>query len=233
MAATAPPPPQLPASGAAATLAESTISTTLFCRVRLATPSDVPHIYKLIHQMAIYEQLTHLLSVTESSLSSTLFISDPFQSFTIFLLEVSPNPLLETQHDTNPFYKPSLQTLNMDLLINDPEQETFRSDGNDVVIAGYVLFFPHYSPFQGKPGFYVENIFVRECYRRKGFGRMLLSEVAKEAVKNGFGRVEWIVFDWNLEAIEFYEGMGAKMMQEYRFFRLTGEKLQAYGNTTN
>lgn len=106
----------------------------------------------------------------------------------------------------------------------------FRSGDGDAVIAGFVLFFPNYSTFLGKPGFYVEDLFVRDCYRRKGLGRMLLSAVAKQAVKMDYGRVEWVVLDWNVNAIKFYEEMGAKILPEWRICRLTGEALQAYGN---
>ncbi|KAF7811820.1 putative acetyltransferase NATA1-like [Senna tora] len=200
----------------------------IFSRVRLATPSDVPHIHKLIHQMAVFERLTHLFSATESSLASTLFNSPPFHSFTIFILEVSPSPFSEST--SNPFYKPAVRVSNLDLPIEDPERETFKSEnGDDVVVAGFVLFFPNYSTFLGKPGFYVEDLFVRECYRRKGFGKMLLSAVANQAVKMGYGRVEWVVLDWNVNAIKFYEEMGAKILQEWRICRLTGEALEAYG----
>ena len=69
------------------------------------------------------------------------------------------------------------------------------------MVGGFVLFFPNYSTFLGKPGFYVEDLFVRECYRRKGFGKMLLSAVAAQAAKMGRGRVDWVVLDWNVNAI--------------------------------
>ena len=62
---------------------------------------------------------------------------------------------------------------------------------------------------------------------------MLLSAVAQQAVKMGYGRVEWTVLDWNVNAIKFYEEMGAKVLQEWRICRLTGEALQAYGNPAN
>lgn len=124
-----------------------------------------------------------------------------------------------------------LKTVNLDLPIIDPEAEMFRSCvNNDVVVAGFVLFFPNYSTFLAKPGFYIEDIFVRECYRRKGFGKMLLSAVAAQAAKMGYGRVEWVVLDWNVNAIKFYEEMGAEVMQEWRVCRLTGEALQAFAN---
>ncbi|GMY08787.1 probable acetyltransferase NATA1-like [Fagus crenata] len=232
-AAAAPPPPPTPA---AILLPDSTpTGHPLFVRVRLATPSDVPHIHKLIHQMAIFERLTDIFSATEASLSSTLFTSPPFQSSTIFILELSQTPFPPSP--TPLFFSPITQIVTLDLPIDDRETETFKSNnrdgGFDAVIGGFVLFFPNYSTFLGKPGFYVEDLFVRECYRRKGFGKMLLSAVAQQAVKMGYGRVEWVVLDWNVNAIKFYEEMGAKVLQEWRICRLTGEALQAYGNPAN
>ncbi|KAH1228605.1 putative acetyltransferase NATA1-like [Glycine max] len=196
MAAAAPPPAPTPAPEPATSLPET---TPLFTRIRLATPSDVPHIHKLIHQMAVFERLTHLFSATESSLSSTLFTSPPFQSFTILLLEASPTPFLNSTLNPNPFYKPITKLLNLSNPINDPESDTFKTlDG--VTVVG-----------------------------RKGFGRMLLSAVAKQAVKMEYGRVEWVVLDWNVNAIRFYQEMGAEVLNEWRVCRLTGEALQAYG----
>ncbi|CAJ2673482.1 unnamed protein product [Trifolium pratense] len=232
MAAAAPPPPP---TEAPITMPETALPRhPVFTRIRLATPSDVPFIHKLMHQMAVFERLTHLVTATESSYSSTLFTPDskPFHSTTIFILEVSQNPFTDTHFNNDPFYKPLTKVVNLDLPINDPEKELFRTQhGNDVFVAGFVLFFPNYSTFLGKSGFYVEDLFVRECYRRKGFGKMLLTAVAKQAVKMGYGRVEWVVLDWNVNAIKFYEDMGAKVMQEWRLCRLTGENLEAYGAT--
>ncbi|KAK4284813.1 hypothetical protein QN277_001595 [Acacia crassicarpa] len=226
MAAAAPPPPPTPAPVEA--LPESTpLGCPLFSRIRLATPLDVPRIHKLIHQMAVFERLTDIFSATESSLASTLFNSEPFQSFTIFMLEVSPNPFPELTF--NPFYKPTVRIVNLDLPIEDPDRDTFKSEGDNVVVAGFVLFFPNFPTLTGKPGFYVEDLFVRQCYRRKGFGKMLLTAVAKQAVAMGYERMEWVVLDWNINAIQFYEEMGAKVYQPWRICRLTGEALQAYG----
>ncbi|KAF5729492.1 acetyltransferase NATA1-like [Tripterygium wilfordii] len=183
------------------------IGHPLFSRIRLATPADVPHLHKLIHQMALFEHLTHLFSATESSLSSTLFNSPPFQSFTVFVLEVSRLPL--------PPLPPSLCFTPIDSVITlkhpliDPDEDQFQLKGN---------------------GFYMEELFVRECYRRKGFGRMLLAVVAKQAVKMDYGRVDWVVLDWNVNAIQFYELMGAKVLSEWRICRLTGEALEAYSD---
>ncbi|KAL7109763.1 hypothetical protein ACP275_06G195700 [Erythranthe tilingii] len=232
MAAAAPPPPP---SAAAITLPESTPSGhTLFSRIRLATVDDVPHIHKLIHQMAVFERLTHLFQATADSLAATLFPPNappPFTSFTVFLLELSNSPFFPSQ---NPHFTPVLKPHHLDLPIADPEKEIFRSSAvgatGDVTVGGFVLFFPNYSSFLAKPGFYIEDIFVRECYRRKGLGQMLLSTLAAQAAKMGYGRVEWVVLDWNANAIMFYEQMGAEILPEWRICRLTGESLQAYAN---
>ncbi|EEF30706.1 probable acetyltransferase NATA1-like [Ricinus communis] len=229
MAAAAPPPPPTPAPTAPTGLPDSDntpVGHPLFSRIRLATPADVPHIYKLIQQMAVFEKLTHLFSATETSLFSTLFNAPPFQSFTVFLLEVSTNPLSKI---ISPNFTPIERVVQLDHPIIDPESEMFKNSGSgDVVVAGFVLFFPNYSSFLAKPGFYVEDLFVRECYRRKGMGKMLLSAVAAQAVKMGYGRVEWVVLDWNVNAIKFYEEMGAKILPEWRICRLTGDNLEAY-----
>ncbi|KAK6933393.1 GNAT domain [Dillenia turbinata] len=234
MAAAAPPPAPTPTPAPPVEHQLNPTPYTTFVRIRLATPSDVPFIHKLIHQMAVFEKLTHLFTATQESLSSTLFNSPPFTSFTVFILEVSPNPfLIAAPHLTQTLFSPIVTHVNLDLPIEDDDSEEFKivgADGSEVYVGGFVLFFPNYSTFLAKPGFYVEDLFVRECYRRRGFGKMLLSAVAKQAVKMGYGRVEWVVLDWNVNAIKFYEEMGAKVLQEWRLCRLTGDALQAYGD---
>ncbi|CAA0814449.1 Probable acetyltransferase NATA1-like [Striga hermonthica] len=134
----------------------------------------------------------------------------------------------------DPHFTPLLKSIHLDLPIDDPEKDSFRSttadSGGDVSIGGFVLFFPNYSTFLAKPGFYIEDIFVRECYRRKGLGKMLLTAVAAQAARMGYGRVEWVVLDWNVNAIKFYEQMGAQILPEWRICRLTGEHLQAFAH---
>ncbi|CAH9116072.1 unnamed protein product [Cuscuta europaea] len=232
MAAAAPPPPP---SSAPDVIKEELLPTgyQMFTRIRLATAADVPHIHKLIHQMAVFERLTHLFSATEASLSSTLFPAfnppPPFTSFTVFILEVSPYPFPPGATGNTPYFSPIHKTLTLDLPISDPDAQIFGSqDLTDVTVAGFTLFFPNYSTFLAKPGFYIEDIFVRDAYRRKGLGKMLLSAVAAQAAKMGYGRVEWVVLDWNVNAINFYEQMGAEVHKEWRICRLSGEALQSY-----
>jgi GNAT superfamily N-acetyltransferase len=97
-------------------------------------------------------------------------------------------------------------------------------DGEPV---GFALFFHNFSTFLGKPGIYLEDLFVRPAYRRRGIGQRLLSWLAAEAVARGCGRLEWAVLDWNTPSIRFYESLGARRLHEWFTFRLTGEALTA------
>jgi GNAT superfamily N-acetyltransferase len=92
--------------------------------------------------------------------------------------------------------------------------------------VGFALFFHNFSTFLGKPGIYLEDLFVYEKYRGMGFGKRLLSHVAKLAVERNCGRLEWAVLDWNEPSIKFYESLGAKIMKEWLINRLTGESLE-------
>jgi GNAT superfamily N-acetyltransferase len=91
--------------------------------------------------------------------------------------------------------------------------------------VGFVLFFPNYSTFLGRPGLYIEDLFVDESHRGRGFGRALLLYVARLASERGCGRLEWSVLDWNEPAINFYKKLGAIPMSEWTVFRVTGESL--------
>jgi GNAT superfamily N-acetyltransferase len=103
----------------------------------------------------------------------------------------------------------------------------------EVVIAreagapvGFALFFTVFSTFLGRPGIYLEDLFVREDARGHGVGRALLTHLAGLAVERGWGRVEWAVLDWNQSAIGFYERIGAQMLGDWRICRLTGDALK-------
>ena len=93
---------------------------------------------------------------------------------------------------------------------------------------GFALFFHNFSTFLGLPGFYLEDLFVQPEFRGRGIGKALLLRLARLAVERGYGRVEWSVLDWNEPAIQFYKSLGAKPMDEWTIFRLTGDSLQTY-----
>ncbi len=100
----------------------------------------------------------------------------------------------------------------------------------DGVVVGLALYFSNFSTFLCRPGLYLEDLFVRPPYRHKGYGRALLRELARIAVQRACGRLEWAVLDWNKPAIEFYRGLGAVLMHEWRIFRLTGDALRKLGS---
>lgn len=95
--------------------------------------------------------------------------------------------------------------------------------------AGFALFFHNFSTFVGKPGLYLEDLFVRPEHRGLGIGQALLRRLAQLAVERGCGRFEWSVLDWNVNAIGFYERMGATVMPDWRICRVTGDALRAMG----
>jgi GNAT superfamily N-acetyltransferase len=91
--------------------------------------------------------------------------------------------------------------------------------------AGFAFYFWNYSTWQGKPGLYLEDVFVGPRFRGKGIGKALLVHLARVAVKNNCGRLVWQVLDWNTPAIDFYQSLGAEIMKEWLTMRVTGEAL--------
>jgi GNAT superfamily N-acetyltransferase len=93
------------------------------------------------------------------------------------------------------------------------------------VVRGFALYFYNYSTFLCRPGIYLEDLYVQPALRRRGIGLELLTTLARRAVARGCGRLEWAVLDWNAPSIAFYRQLGAKPMDEWTTFRLTGEAL--------
>lgn len=89
--------------------------------------------------------------------------------------------------------------------------------------VGFAVFFHNFSTWLGRPGLYLEDLFVKPEHRGKGYGRALLIDLARIARERGCGRMEWAVLDWNDPAIQFYRKLGAKPMDEWTVFRLTKE----------
>lgn len=92
--------------------------------------------------------------------------------------------------------------------------------------AGFALFFNNYSTWRGRPGIYLEDIFVRPAFRKKGIGKALLTHLAQTALREGCARFEWQVLDWNASAIEFYQSLGAEVMSEWLTMRVSGAALE-------
>ena len=94
----------------------------------------------------------------------------------------------------------------------------------DNKIVGQALFFKNFSTFLGKPGIYIEDLFVKPDFRGKGIGKALLEKIISIANESNYGRVEWSVLDWNESAIDFYKKMGAEILDEWKICRVISDK---------
>ena len=103
----------------------------------------------------------------------------------------------------------------------------FIIDEDDDKEVGFALFFHNFSTFLGRPGIYLEDLFVYPEYRGKGYGKALLKELAKITVERGCGRLEWCCLDWNKPSIDFYLSLGAVPMDDWTIYRVTGNTLKA------
>ena len=95
-------------------------------------------------------------------------------------------------------------------------------------VVGFALFFTNFSTFLGRPGLYLEDLYVQPVHRGTGLGKALLQHLGALAVARGCGRFEWSVLDWNESAIRFYEKMGATLLSDWRICRVAGPALEAF-----
>ena len=99
----------------------------------------------------------------------------------------------------------------------------FAMEGDTEV--GFALFFHNFSTFLGRAGIYLEDLYVKPEYRKKGYGKALIKKLAKIAVERGCGRLEWWCLDWNKPSIDFYLSLGAEQMSDWTTYRFEGENL--------
>ncbi len=97
------------------------------------------------------------------------------------------------------------------------------------VVAGIAFYYLNFSTWWGRPGIYLDDLFVREAFRGRGHGTSLIKALAALCIERGYARLEWTVLDWNIASVEFYRSLGAQAMDEWTTFRLTGEALAAVG----
>ncbi len=95
--------------------------------------------------------------------------------------------------------------------------------------AGFALWFYNYSTFLARHGIYLEDLFVKPAFRGRGIGKALLVHLAQRAVREGCGRLEWSVLDWNAPSIAFYQSLGARPLDGWTVYRLAGDALKALG----
>ncbi len=117
--------------------------------------------------------------------------------------------------------------------VEDIAETVFHKKYAEVIIceyertpAGFCLFFHNYSTFLGKPGLYIEDLYVKESFRGKGLGKAMLRFMAALALERNCGRLEWWCLDWNKASIDFYISQGAEAMKDWTVYRLSGEELK-------
>ncbi|RJR29171.1 MAG: GNAT family N-acetyltransferase [Candidatus Latescibacterota bacterium] len=149
--------------------------------IRKAVPADVPILYRLIRELAVYEKIEHEVIANEETIAGSLF---------------GPSPAAEA---------------------------VLAFAGGDP--AGFAVFFGNFSTFVGRPGMYIEDIYVRPEYRGAGVGKALLAHLARIARERRAGRIEFAVLDWN-PARGFYEHLGARAMTDWVFYRFTEDRIR-------
>lgn len=113
-------------------------------------------------------------------------------------------------------------------LFDEKKAEVIFAVENGIKV-GFALFFYNFSTFLGRAGIYLEDLFVLPEYRKKGYGKALLTKLAQIAVERGCGRLEWWCLDWNKPSIEFYKSMGAEPMEDWTVYRIAGDTLKNLG----
>ncbi|KAI8953093.1 acetyltransferase [Xylaria longipes] len=168
------------------------------CKVRHARREDIQSILLMIRELADYEHELDAVESTEATLDATIaFASDNVES-----TSTAPNtePITPT--------RPSRCLM----LFNEKDEP-----------AGMALYFYNYSTWRAKAGIYLEDLFVRQTERKKGYGKKLLVELAKEVVAMDGGRLDWSVLKWNEPSIKFYESIGANATNEWVGMRVDRE----------
>ncbi|MEZ4651623.1 MAG: GNAT family N-acetyltransferase [Candidatus Eisenbacteria bacterium] len=186
-------------------------------RIRFAVERDVPVVLRLIRDLAEYEKLAHEVISTEDDLRRTLFGPRPYAEV-VLAESVVPESTAE-------FAAESAEVSTTAESAVASEVDSGSGPGVSPSVLGFALFFHNYSTFLGKPGLYLEDLFVRPECRGLGVGAGLLRHLARLAKERGCGRFEWSVLDWNQPAIDFYRRLGAERMENWRIFRVTGKAL--------
>ncbi|KAI6853557.1 hypothetical protein KC338_g8625 [Hortaea werneckii] len=179
--------------------------------VTMATVDDIPAILTMIKELAAYEHAEDKVEATEESLLRTLTFA--------------PSPASSTQPHTNPGYAKTL-------LLRLPSSPTDPAD-HPSAIAGMAMYFNNYSTWRSKPGVYLEDLYVRPQYRKRGYGKMLIQALAQECCRIGGARLDWTCLRWNTPSLEFYDSLGAKRQEDWVGLRVDGQDLEdlALGRT--
>jgi GNAT superfamily N-acetyltransferase len=126
----------------------------------------------------------------------------------------------------------TVEQLEAQLAAERPPFECILAEDDDGAVVGFALYFHNYSTWRGRPGLYLEDLFVDPSRRGRGIGKQLLVRLAQIAVERGCARMDWAVLDWNAPAIAFYESLGARAVADWTIFRLTGPGLTNLAGST-
>ncbi len=199
--------------------------------LRPATVDDVPAIVGLIGELAAFERLEHLVEVTPQRLAQHLFGARPAAEAWVATL-VRPDGGADAATGTA-VADAATGTVVADAAtgpaVADAATATAVADAATATVVAFALAFTNFSTFLGRPGPYLEDLYVQPAHRGAGIGRALLVRLAQLAVERGCGRFEWSVLDWNAGAIAFYERMGATVLPDWRICRVTGDAWVALG----
>ena len=177
--------------------------------VREATPEDVAQMHQMINELAEYEKAPEEVIATELDLMKALFGRD-FSS-----PEFDQHDSISTSGSANtPHGQPAVYAF----VIEDP------NDSDQ--LAGMAIWFLNYSTWDGTHGVYLEDLYVRPQFRGQGMGKELMKRLAQMCIDNDYSRFQWWVLDWNQPAIEVYRAMGAKAMDEWTVYRVSGQELK-------
>lgn len=164
----------------------------------------------MIKELANYEKEPDKVEATEDSLLHTLTFE-----------HAAPGSQTSTQH-TNPGYAKTL-ILRLPKTLSVVDKQAGFEPG---AVAGMALYFNNYSTWRSKPGVYLEDLFVRPQYRKRGYGKLLIQALAQEVLKIDGGRLEWSCLRWNTPSLDFYKSLGAVQMNDWVQLRVDGEGLQ-------
>jgi GNAT superfamily N-acetyltransferase len=128
--------------------------------------------------------------------------------------------------------KATLEQINESLFSANPHAYCHVAEDNGLVV-GISIWFLNYSTWVGKPGIYLEDLYIDPAHRGKGFGLAFLKELAKICIERDYERLQWWVLDWNEPSIEFYKSLGAVPMDEWTVYRLSGDALKKLGSSIN
>ncbi len=115
------------------------------------------------------------------------------------------------------------ELLHQTIFIENKAEVILAYDGQKPI--GFALFYTTYSTFQGKPSLFLEDLFIEELYRGKGYGKKIISFLASLALDRNYARMDWMCLDWNQKSIDFYQSIGAKKLDHWKIFRLQDTKL--------